>query len=264
MQGQLIGVVHVPALPGSPLSTSPIAACVERAVQDASTLEAGGADAVIVENFHDVPFRPGRVDAHTVAAMTRVCLAVREAVHCEVGVNILRNDALAALGIAAMSGANFIRVNIHTGAMLTDQGLITGEADETLRLRRALQADQVRIFADVLVKHAVPPGPFDLGDAVEDAAWRGLADVIVVSGSATGKAASVDDVERAVRAAGDVPVLVGSGITADNVTDYVPPAAGVIVGSSLKVGSDISSPVDLSRVQTLRRALDSCQGTSPS
>ncbi len=73
--------------------------------------------------------------------------------------NVLRNDALAALGVAVAAGADFIRVNVHTGAMLTDQGIIQGEADQTLRMRRYLNAERIQIFADVLVKHAVPLGP---------------------------------------------------------------------------------------------------------
>ena len=226
------------------------------AVREAQTLEAGGADAIIVENFNDVPFRRGPVDAHTVAAMTGICIAVRDAVDCEVGVNVLRNDALAALGIAVASGASFIRVNIHTGAMATDQGLIQGQADETLRVRRSLGAERIEIFADVLVKHAVPLGSYDIHEAVKDATLRGLADAVIISGSATGKAALADEVMAASAEAGSTPVYVGSGVTVENVAEFIPLAAGVVVGTWLKHDRQVSNPVDIERVRAMRRALD--------
>jgi len=251
---RFIGVVHLRGLPGSPRAI-PLDETIERAVADAIALEQGGADAIIVENFHDAPFRSGSVDAHTVAAMTAATLRVREAVNCDLGVNVLRNDAAAALGIAVACGASFIRVNIHTGAMLTDQGVITGRADETLRLRKLLGAERIRIYADVLVKHAVPLGPLQIDDAVRDAVERGLADAIIVTGNATGQSASPEDVQRAVTAAG-VPVFVGSGATADNLSEFIPPATGAIIGSWLKHDGLIDNPVDVRRVERVRSRMD--------
>jgi uncharacterized protein len=251
----LIGVVHLPALPGSPRSSLSMRDCIRHAVRDARALSDGGADAIIVENFHDVPFRPGAVDAHTIAAMTVACLAIRDAVTCAIGVNVLRNDAAAALGIAMACEASFIRINVHTGAMLTDQGIVTGKADETLRLRRSLGAEGIRIYADVLVKHAVPIGAVSLRDAVRDSVERGLADAVIVTGGATGAAATREDVVVAASAT-SVPVLVGSGVSAVNAGKFIPPAAGVIVGSSLKSSDDLASPVEIERVKHLRAVLD--------
>jgi len=256
---EFIGMVHLQALPGSPRSRATLGACLDMALRDSEALQSGGVDGIIVENFNDVPFRPGRVDAFTVAAMTHICLKVREQVACKLGINVLRNDADAALGIAAAIGADFIRVNIHTGAMLTDQGVITGRADETLRTRRSLGAEHIRIFADVLVKHAVPLGPLRIEDAVDDVVARGLADAVVVTGSATGKSAVRDDVHRAASAAGDVPVFIGSGVSADNVAELVPPAQGLIAGSWLKLEGDVRNAVDVRRVRRLRSMLASVQ-----
>jgi membrane complex biogenesis BtpA family protein len=250
---RLIGVVHLAGLPGSPRAV-PLSECIERAVADARALERGGVDAIIVENFNDVPFRPGAVDAHTVAAMTVATLAIRSSVSCELGVNVLRNDAAAALGIALACDASFIRVNVHTGAMLTDQGIIDGRADETLRLRKLLGAERIRVFADVLVKHAVPLGPVALEDAVNDAVERGMADAIIITGTATGNAARTEDVQRAVEVA-DVPVYVGSGVTADNLPRFVPPATGVIVGSWLKHDGAVENLVDERRVERVRSVM---------
>lgn len=253
----LIGMVHLQALPGSPRSDRTLDGCLEMALRDADALQAGGVDGIIVENFNDVPFRAGRVDAFTVAAMTHICLKVREQVGCRLGINVLRNDADAALGIAAAVGADFVRVNIHTGAMLTDQGVITGRADETLRTRRSLGAEHIRIFADVLVKHAVQLGPLRIEDVVEDAIARGLADAVIVTGTATGKSAVRDDVHKAASVAGDIPVYVGSGVSADNVAELVPPAQGLIAGSWLKIDGDVRNAIDVKRVRRLRSVLTS-------
>jgi uncharacterized protein len=247
-------------LPGSPTSALSLSECIRHAVRDAEALVVGGVDALIVENFHDYPFRRDAVEPHVVAAMTAVCLAIRDAVDCEIGVNVLRNDARAALGIALAAGASFIRVNVHSGAMLTDQGIITGAADETMRLRRTLGIEHVRVMADVLVKHAVPLGPLRVEDAVRDAVDRGLADAIIITGSGTGESAARRDVESAVSAAG-VPVYVGSGVTAENAAQFIPPAAGIIAGSWLKVDGIVRNPVDPRRVQQLRKAIDWARGS---
>ena len=251
-----IGMVHLAALPGSPKSSLSVEQCLDLALRDAEALQTGGVDGMIIENFNDVPFRAGAVDPYTVAAMTRICLKLREQIDCRLGVNVLRNDAQAALSIAAAAGAEFIRVNIHTGAMLTDQGVITGDADRTLRLRRHLDAENIAILADILVKHAVPLGPLNLEDAVEDAVQRGMADAIVVTGTATGKSTVPEDVQRAVAVAGDTPVYAGSGVSARSVERLVPHAQGLIVGSWLKIEGDVRQPVDVERVRELRRALD--------
>ncbi|MFW6076082.1 MAG: BtpA/SgcQ family protein, partial [Chloroflexota bacterium] len=101
---RFIGMVHLPALPGAPASQLSVDECADHAVRDARALKSGGADAIIVENFHDVPFHAEAVPAHTVASMTRIAIAVRESCSIPVGINVLRNDALAALGIALAAG----------------------------------------------------------------------------------------------------------------------------------------------------------------
>lgn len=228
---------------------------VRAAVADAVAYERGGATAVIVENFGDVPFCKDRVPAETVAAMAVAGQAVRAAVKLPVGFNVLRNDPLSGLALCAACGGGFIRVNVHTGAMLTDQGLIEGAAFATLRKRLQLGLDWVAILADVHVKHAVPLGDQSLADAARDTRDRGLADGLIVSGFGTGRPTDAADV-RAVRAAcPDAILLLGSGVTASNAGDYLPFADGFIVGSSLKRGGRLSAPVDVRRVAALARAI---------
>ena len=171
-----------------------------------------------------------------------------------IGFNVLRNDARAALALCAACGGSFIRVNVHTGAMVTDQGLIEGEAHDTLRFRERVCPD-AQIFADVQVKHAVPLGDLPIEIAARDTVERGLADALIVSGNGTGVATDVTDVERVRAACPRTPILIGSGIGADNVGDYLRLVNGVIVGSSLKRDGKLANPIDVKRVAALARAL---------
>lgn len=250
----LIGVVHLLPLPGSPRSDGSMDTVLKRAVADARAYEQGGAHAVIVENFGDAPFTKGAVPPETIAAMAVAGRAVREAVRLPLGFNVLRNDALAALALCAACGGSFLRVNVHTGAMLTDQGLIEGRAFDTLRLRERL-CPGAQILADVHVKHAVPLGGQSLEDAARDTLERGLAAALIVSGAGTGQAADLADVERVRKALPDAKVLIGSGVTAENAKDYLRAADGVIVGSSLKRGGQLHNPVDPRRVAALARII---------
>jgi hypothetical protein len=215
--------------------------------------ERGGAHGIFIENFGDVPFFKTNVGSETVAAMTAAGRAVRAAVKLPIGFNVLRNDARAALALCAACDGSFIRVNVHTGAMLTDQGIIEGQACETLRYRERI-CPGVQILADVHVKHAAPLGDWPIEIAARDTLERGLADALIVSGTGTGKAADVSDLERVRRACPTAKILLGSGVTAENVHDYSQ-ADGFIVGTSLKRNGRVGNPVDIKRVARLRSAI---------
>lgn len=246
----VIGMVHLLPLPGSPKWAGGMAKVLERAVADAKALEGGGADGLIVENFGDVPFRKGRVEAHTVSAMTLAVRAVREVVDIPVGVNVLRNDGKSAIAIASVTDCQFVRVNVHVGTMVTDQGVIEGDAFETMRYRKELGTD-VKVFADVLVKHATPLGEQSLEQVARDTAYRGLADAVIVTGAGTGLSAEMEDVVRVKKAVPDVPVLVGSGVHEGDAVEVLSVADGVIVGTSLKHGGIATNSVDQARVSAL-------------
>ena len=250
----LIGVVHLQPLPGSPRWRGTLDPVLEFAVNDARAYERGGAHALFIENFGDIPFTKGSVAPETIAAMAAAGRAIRQAVRLPIGFNVLRNDARAALALCAVCGGSFIRVNVHTGAMLTDQGLIEGNAYDTLRYRQRL-CPRTRIFADVHVKHAVPLGNWTIEDAARDTVDRGLADALIVSGAGTGLAALIADVQRVRRAAPAAKILLGSGVTLANVRDFLPVADGFIVGSSLKLRGRLYNPVDPKRVAALVRAI---------
>jgi hypothetical protein len=248
----LIGVVHLKPLPGSPGWESNLEVVLKSAVRDALAYQRGGADAVFIENFGDIPFTKGSVGPETLTSMAVVGSAVRSAIDLPMGFNVLRNDACAALALCAACGGSFIRVNVHTGAMLTDQGIIEGKAYETVRYRRHI-APGTRIFADIHVKHAVPLGAWTLEDSARDAIDRGGVEGLIVSGRGTGLQPAVEDVKTVAHAAGGTPVFVGSGVTESNIRDYLPYAQGFIVGSSLKQNGGIHQPVDARKVGKLAK-----------
>jgi uncharacterized protein len=259
----IIGVVHLLPLPTSPRWAGSLGVVIARAEQEAAALATGGANGIIVENFFDAPFVPGRVDPAVISAMSLVVKRIMHQVVIPVGINVLRNDAHAALAISACTGAQFIRVNILTGSMVTDQGLIQGEAHSIMRYRRELGC-HTRIFADVLVKHASPLGPTTLFQAVRDAAERGLADGVIITGHATGDAPLLEDLEIARAAAPHTPILIGSGATNENIGALIERADGVIVASALKRFGQIDQPIDPHRtrhfVDTARYSLNGTKG----
>ena len=252
---RLIGMVHVAPLPGSPRWDGSMERVIAAAVADARALVEGGMDALLVENHGDAPFTPGRVEPATVAGLTAVAHEIRRALpQTPLGINVLKNDARAALAVACAVGARFIRVNVHAGAVLADQGLVHSDAYGTLRDRRLLAAD-IAIFADVGGKHAVPLAPLDLEQHARDLTQRGLADGLVVSGQATGAATPIDDLKRVRSAVPDVPLLVGSGVTPETAADLLSIADALIVGTALKRDGDVTAPVDPERVRRLVAAV---------
>jgi hypothetical protein len=254
----IIGVVHLLPLPTSPRWGGSLKTVVDRAEQEAAALAAGGVDGVIIENFFDAPFAKAQVDPAVVSAISLIIQRVMNLVTLPIGINVLRNDAHSALAIAACSGAQFIRVNVLTGVMATDQGLIEGQAHQLLRYRRELGSD-IKILADVLVKHARPLGSPNLTTAVRETIERGLADGVILSGWTTGSPPSLEDLELAMDAANGTPVFIGSGADWQNIPTLIQAADGAIVASSLKRHGQIDQPVDPIRVsrfvEAMRRSL---------
>lgn len=242
----LIGMVHLKPLPGSYLYDGDFDSVVKAALRDARTLEEAGFEAIMVENFGDVPFSK-YVDKTAVAAFTAVAKDIREEVSLPLGINVLRNDGIAAYSIAYAVKADFIRVNVLSGVAYTDQGIIEGIAHELAKFRRLLPS-KIQVFADVHVKHAVHF--FDFEDALLDTVERGLADAVVVSGKATGKPVDLERLALAKKIS-PVPVIVGSGTTYDNLPGLWDKADGFIVGTWIKRGGKVENEVSLERARKL-------------
>jgi membrane complex biogenesis BtpA family protein len=249
----IVAMVHLDPLPGAPRFGGSFSAVLAKARDEARALAEAGADGLLVENFGDAPFYPGPVPPETIAALA---IAVREVANTAllpIGVNVLRNDAAAALGIAAVCGAAFVRVNVHVGAMLTDQGWIEGRAHETLRTRARLDV-RIALLCDVLVKHALAPAGLEIGTAARDTWDRGLADALIVSGEATGSAPAAGRLQAVRDVVPHAPLWIGSGLTPENAADLLPLADGAIVGSTLRQGGVAGRPLDPERVDAWFRA----------
>lgn len=231
----VIGMVHLRPLPGSPRFTGDLAAVTDVALADAQTWATAGANGLMVENFGDVPFFKSDVPRETIAAMTAVASEIRRALPgVPLGINVLRNDSESALAIAAAVGASFIRVNVLSGAAVTDQGVIEGRAAALMRYRAAMRAEHIRVFADVRVKHAALLAERPLRDEVEELVMRAGADAVIVSGTGTGKPTDPGHAAEVKEYAGDTPVLIGSGATAESIPQLKPSCNGFIIGSAAK------------------------------
>lgn len=265
----LIGVIHLPPLAGSPRASregvSPSQALQRAglwAVKEARLLSEAGFQGLIVENFGDAPFYKTRCPPETVASLAVIATAVREVSSLPVGINVLRNDARAALAIAAVSGCHFIRVNVLSGVVATDQGMIEGDAAFLLRERERLGAGGIRILADVHVKHGKTLSSDEIGLAFEEMANRGLADGVIVTGAATGRAVELPALERVsdVARSQGMGFWIGSGATRASLPELMRHASGVIVGSALRRGGRAGERLDPKRTRDFARVFQQNQG----
>jgi uncharacterized protein len=250
----LLGVVHLRALPSARRHAG-MAAVLTAALADAEAWAAGGCDGIVVENFGDAPFHRGNaadpVPPDVVAGLAVVADRIRAATGLPLAINCLRNDGIAALGVAAVVGARWVRINVLAGAYVTDQGVIEGEAARVHAYRRRLGCD-VQVLADHLVKHAVPLQPIDPGHGALDLAERAGADGIVLSGARTGLAVDGDLLATVRAAVGAFPLWLGAGLDVHNAGELWPRCDGAIVGTSCKRDGRIDAPVDVARVRALR------------
>lgn len=249
----LIGVIHLQALPGTPANKLDIAAIKSIAVDEAGSYQDAGFDGIVMENTHDRPYLKTEVGPEIVAAMSVVSAAVKTAVDLPLGIQVLAGANASALAVALASGANFLRVEGFVFAHVADEGLIEASAGKLLRYRRAIGAEHVRVFADVKKKHSAHAITADV-DIVETAKAAEFfsVDGVIVSGVATGEPADPEEV-AAVSQAVSVPTLIGSGITAENISQF-PDANAFIVGSSIKVAGLWSNAIDANRTRALVEA----------
>ncbi|MBO2462788.1 BtpA/SgcQ family protein [Actinomadura violacea] len=252
----VIGAVHLPPLPGSPhYEGVPLDEICTFAIEEARAYLDGGAHGVIVENHWDIPFlKPGEHGYETAAAMAVVTDRVRHATAGRVGVSILSNAAECSIASAWSGGAGFVRVNQWANAYVANEGIIEGQAAHATRYRSRIGANPVKIFADVHVKHGAHAIVADrtLAEQTEDAEFFG-ADVLIATGSRTGDAAALDEVEG-IAAHTTLPVVIGSGISAGNVGELLPACDGVIVASSVKDNGRWWGRVEAAKVRELTAA----------
>ena len=255
LQRTAIGVVHCAALPGAPgYAGAAVEQVCDQALADARAYAAGGIHGLIIENHGDIPFaKPEDIGPETAAMMAVIADRIREEVGLPIGINVLANGAITALAVAKAAQASFIRVNQWANAYVANEGLIEGPAAKAMRYRSWLRATDVHIFSDVHVKHGAHAivGDRSIEELTLDVEFFN-ADVVIVTGQRTGDSAALDEL-KAVRAATALPIVVGSGVTADNVGAIMNVADGVIIGSSLKRDNAWWQSVDQKRVEAFMR-----------
>jgi membrane complex biogenesis BtpA family protein len=250
----VIAMIHVGALPGTPASQLNINQLTESAIGEAEIYRAGGVDGIMIENMHDTPYRRGAAGPEIVAAMAVIGQAVKVESKLPVGVQVLAAANTEAMAVAYAAGLDFIRAEGYAFAHVADEGLIEASAAELLRYRRMIGAERVQVWADIKKKHSahaitadVPLG--EMAAAVEF--MRG--DALIVTGAATGDPPRAEDVREA-KARSNLPVLLGSGISADNINAYYAIADGFIIGSAFKRDGHWANPVDPERIERLMKA----------
>lgn len=249
----IIGMVHSQPLPGSPkFKHYDLGAVYKFGVEEAVRLKEGGVDGILLENAGDVPFsKPEDIGFETVSTMAVLARLIREATDLPVGIITVANAAIPALAIAKASGAQFIRVNQWANAYIANEGFVEGEAGRALRYRSWIGADNVRIFADVHVKHGSHAIVADrsIAEQARDVEFF-EADVLIATGYRTGDATSVNEVAQ-IASGVSLPVIVGSGLNNENCHELLRVADGAIIGSSVKVYGNMFSPVSVKKVAEL-------------
>lgn len=250
-----IGMVHLRPLPGTPRDSQAPEVIASTAVGEARMLADAGFDAILVENMHDLPYLLRSVGPEIVASMAVATKAVVDAVTIPVGVQILAGANHAAIAVAHAAGAQFIRAEGFAYASVADEGIFAeADAGPLLRYRRAIGAEHIAIWADVRKKHSAHALTADLSmaDLVSGTHFAG-ADAVIVTGPHTGSPASDVDIDAA-RAASPLPVMVGSGVTAESLPGLLNRASGVIVGSTLKVDGRWENELDPARISRFIKA----------
>jgi len=245
------GVVHLKSLPGSPGNYLPLDEIIELAQEDVNNLIFGGVDGIIIENFGDTPFVKDDISKRTLASFTTVVENIEYGREIKVGINVLRNDGISALSIAEATKADFVRINVLNSVMMyTDQGMIEGKAHEIAQFKNSLNKE-IEIYADVFVKHAVPPEGSKIENHTEELIHRAGADVVIVTGDGTGHQINIEDLNKVRDIVPQGKLAIGSGVNEENIEEYVDLADILIVGTNFKVDQDVSKRVDQRSVEQL-------------
>ncbi len=247
----LIGMVHLRALPGAPFFGNNLQGIFDQAVAEARLLAEAGFDALMIENMHDIPYLNRSVGPEVTAMMTAVAVAIKQAVDLPMGVQVLAGANQEALAVALAAGFSWIRAEGFVFGHIGDEGYIDAQAGELLRYRRNIRAEKVQVWTDIKKKHSshAVTADVDIVETARAAKFFG-SQGLILTGASTGTEADAKEL-AAVRAAVDLPLIIGSGITVDNMERYFGLADAFIVGSSLKKDGAWNQPMDKARLEAL-------------
>lgn len=250
----VIGVIHLRPLPGAPLyDGASVREISEKAVSDAKVMADNGVNGLIIENFGDKLFQK-TVGPETVAAMTYISKDIKDEVDVPIGLCVLQSDAISSIAIAKAVQGAFVRVPYYTETSVVDAGTMESIAAATLRYRKFLDAN-VKIFADVHIKHSYPLMQRPIEYAAEDSFHRGLADAIIITGRKTGGNTDPDDIRRVREALPEVPLVVGSGVNEENVENYISMVDAIIIATGLNYAGKVEAGPDPERVRNFMKKM---------
>ncbi len=252
----VIGMIHVDALPGTPKYKGDVDNIINSAVKEAMIYKNSGIDAIAIENMHDIPYLKRNVGPEIISLMSIIGREVKKASQLPCGIQILAGANKDALAAAHSAGMDFIRSEGFVFAHVADEGIMESDAGELLRYRKQIGAENIFIFTDIKKKHSSHSITSDV-DIVETAkaAEFFLSDGVILTGTSTGKETDIDELKK-VRDAVKIPVLIGSGLTADNIEKYFPAADAFIIGSYFKHDGDWKNKVDADRVKALMNKIN--------
>ncbi|MEM6348366.1 MAG: BtpA/SgcQ family protein [Bacteroidota bacterium] len=251
LEQTIIGMIHVPALPGTPRYAGQMSKILQKVAEEAKIYQAAGIDAIAIENMHDVPYLNRAVGPEIIASMTQVAQVVKDNTDLPCGIQILAGANQAALAVALVVGLDFIRAEGFVFSHIADEGSMQSDAGELLRYRKQIGAEHIAVYTDIKKKHSAHAITDDVS-LVETAkaAQFFLSDGVIVTGASTGETADIAQI-AAVKKNLKIPVLVGSGVTFDNVEHYLLHCDGLIIGSWFKKGGHWTQDLDRQRVKQL-------------
>ena len=230
----LAAMIAVLPLPGSPLYDGDDQSVIDQALSDLEHYKRAGVDSILLENDHDLPYIQPPLDTKGIDLMTRIAREVRKRFDGPVGIQMLEAANITSLEIAAEADLDYIRVEAFVFAHVGGSGVINGSAGKILRRRKELNAEHIKVFADVKKKHGSHSLTIDLDikDEILQAEFF-MADGVIVTSQFTGINPDKNDLVKA-KSVTKLPVLIGSGMTPENIQDYLPLADGFIVGSCFR------------------------------
>lgn len=230
----IIGMVHVQALPGTPKHQLSVNQIIDLALEEALIYKKAGIDSIMIENMHDVPYLKNRVGHEVSTTMTLIANAIKKETNLPIGIQILAGANKEALAVAKSANLDFIRAEGFVFAHTADEGIIEAQAGDLLRYRKKIDADHIAVFTDIKKKHSSHAITNDISllDTAKAARFF-LSNGVIITGNHTGSEASIEELQE-LKTTLDFPVFVGSGITKDNITNYLPVADAFIVGSYFK------------------------------
>jgi uncharacterized protein len=233
---KIIGMIHLESLLGYPQHKN-MEYVLENAKKDAKQLLEGGVDGILIENTYDDPHTK-KVGPEIISAYTRVALEIKKMTNIPLGICVLWNDYKAALSIAKIVDANFIRIPIFIEAAVTASGIIEGEPYEVMKFRKQINAENIKIYTDIQVKHAGHIAQRDILDtALEAIDFK--SDGIIITGQRTGDQPIISQLKKIRENIPNSNIIIGSGTNISNVNELAKYANIAIVGTYFKTNGRI-------------------------